>query len=218
VQLLSAPFGTALVLILAACFLAYAVWRFSEAAFGVTGDGPGALPRLTSLVRGAVYLVLAFSAVQLLRGARGTQAGQQGHLAGTVMQHQGGRWAVGLVGAAILLVGVVMVREGWSAKFMRYFGSLPVGTRRPVVWLGRVGTAARGAVFAVTGVLVLVAAWKAEPSKAGGVDVAVRTLLEQPYGAALVITLGLGLVLFGLYGLAEAMWRRVPGDAGGSTS
>jgi len=156
--------------------------------------------------------------VQLLRGAHGTQAGQQGHLAGTVMQHQGGRWAVGLVGAAILVVGLVMVREGWSAKFMRYFGSLPAGTRRPVVLLGRVGTVARGVVFAVAGVLVVAAAWTANPSKAGGVDVAVRTLLEQPYGVPLVIALGLGLMVFGVYGLAEAMWRRVPGDTVGSVS
>jgi hypothetical protein len=217
-QVLSAPFGTVLLLIMAAAFLAYAVWRFSEAAFGVTGDGKGALPRITSLVRGVVYLVLAFTALQLLRGTHGTQAGQQGNLAGSVMQHQGGRWAVGLVGAAIMVVGLVMVREGWSAKFMRYFGSLPAGTRRPVVLLGRVGTVARGIVFAVAGLLVVVAAWTANPSKAGGVDVAVRTLLDQPYGVALVIALGVGLMVFGVYGLAEAMWRGVPGDTVGRAS
>jgi hypothetical protein len=215
VQVLSAPFGTALVVVMAVAFLAYAVWRFSEAAFGVTGDGDGALPRITSFARGLAYLILAFSAVQLLRGAHGTQAGQQGHIAATVMQHQGGRWAVGLAGLLIVAVGLVMVREGWSAKFMRYFGSLPQGTRRPVVLLGRVGTVARGVVFAVVGVLVLVAAWTADASKAGGIDVAVRTLLDQPYGAALVISLGIGLMLFGVYGLAEALWRRVPGDVGG---
>jgi hypothetical protein len=214
IEVLSAPYGTALVLLMAAAFLAYAVWRFSEALFGVTGDGRGALPRITSLVRGVVYLVLALSALELLRGARGTQAGQQGHLAGTVMQHQGGRWLVGLVGATVLVVGLVMVREGWSAKFMRYFGSLPPGTRAPVVWLGRVGTVARGLVFAVAGLLVVVAAWTASPGKAGGIDVAVRTLLSQPYGPALVLSLGVGLALFGVYGLAEALWRRVPGDDG----
>jgi hypothetical protein len=214
VEVLSAPFGTALVLVMAGAFLAYAVWRFSEAAFGVTGDGKGALPRVTSFVRGLVYLVLAFTSLELLLGARGTQAGQQGHLAGTVMQHTGGRWLVGLVGAAILVVGLVMVREGWSAKFMRYFGSLPQGTRTPIIWLGRVGTVARGLVFAVAGVLVLAAAWTANPAKAGGVDVAVRTLLARPYGPALVTLLGAGLMVFGVYALAESIWRRVPGDVG----
>ena len=130
------------------------------------------------------------------------------------MAHEGGRVVVGLVGAAILVVGLVMVAEGWSAKFMRYFGSLPTGMRRPVVWLGHIGTVARGLVFAIAGVLVIVAAWTANPGKAGGIDVAVRTLLSQPYGPGLVAALGIGLMLFGVYGLAEAMWRRVPGDSG----
>jgi hypothetical protein len=214
VEVLTKPFGTALVLLLTLGFLAYAVWRLSEAITGRTVEGTGTGPRLRSLARGIAYLVLAVSALGVLRGARGTQSGQQAHIADVVMQQSGGRWAVGLAGAVIVVVGLVMVREGWSAKFVRYFGSLPAGSRTIVVWLGRVGTVSRGAVFAVTGVLVMVAAWTARPAQAGGIDVAVRTLLEKPYGPALVAILGVGLVVFGLYGLAEAAWRRVPGDEG----
>ena len=36
----------------------YALWRLSEAAFGVTGEGNGAGPRLKSLVRGLIYASL----------------------------------------------------------------------------------------------------------------------------------------------------------------
>jgi hypothetical protein len=64
-------------------------------------------------------------------------------------------------------------------------------------------------VFAVTGLLAIVAAWTADPSKAGGIDQAFRTLLQQPFGTALVVLLGAGLFVFGVYGLAEAAWRRV---------
>jgi hypothetical protein len=125
------------------------------------------------------------------------------------MSHTGGRWLVALAGIALVAVGLVMVREGWSAKFMRYFGHLPVALRRSVVRLGRVGTVARGIVFAVTGFLVVAAAWTATAAKAGGIDQAFKTLLAQPYGTVLVAGLGLGLVVFGIYGLAEAAWRRV---------
>ncbi len=79
-----------------------------------------------------------------------------------------------------------------------------------IVWTGRVGTVARGIVFAVTGVLIVVAAWTAQPKKAGGIDEAFRTLLDQPYGSFLVAALGVGLMVFGVYGLAEAVWRHVP--------
>ena len=68
IEVLSAPFGTFLVLLMALAFLAYAVWRFSEAAFGVTGEGRGAGPRLKALARGLVYLVLAFTSLQILSG------------------------------------------------------------------------------------------------------------------------------------------------------
>lgn len=210
--ILSQPAGTALVWLMTFGFAAYAVWRFTEAAFGVTGEGSGAGARLKSLARGLAYSLLAFSALSLLNGARATQAGQQGHLAGTVMQHTGGRLLIGLVGLAVIVIGLLLVHEGWSKKFLRYFGALPAHTVRWVVQLGRIGTVSRGMVFAVTGFLVLLAAWSANPAKAGGFDVAFRTLLQQPYGAALVALLGAGLMVFGSYGLAEAAWRRVTDD------
>lgn len=214
VALLSQPFGTLLVVVLLVGFLGYAAWRFSEAAFGAIGEPPGAGPRLKSFGRGLAYLTVAWSAFEILRGARATQAGQQAHLAATVMSNAAGRVLVGLVGLGIVVAGLGMVHEGWSKKFMRYFGSLPQRLRATVVWLGRVGTVSRGLVFAVAGVLVVVGAWTSRPADAGGIDVAVRTLLDKPFGPQLVALLGLGLVVFGIYGLAEAAWRRVPGDAG----
>lgn len=214
VTLVSRPFGTALVVVLLAGFVCYAVWRLSEAAFGVIGEPPGVGPRLKSAGRGLAYLAVAASAWQILRGARATQAGQQAHLAGSVLAAPAGRVLLGLVGVVVAVAGAVMVREGWSRKFMRYFGSLPVRLRGVVVMLGRVGTISRGVVFLIVGVLILEAAWTSRPADAGGIDVAVRTVLGWPYGPLLVAALGAGLVVFGVYGLAEAAWRRVPGEAG----
>lgn len=208
-EVLTRPLGTAAVAALACGFAAYAVWRLSEAAFGIKGE-EGVVPRVKSLLRGLAYAVLAFGAVSLLAGARRTQSAEQAELAGTVMQQGGGRWLVAVAGLVVVGVGAMMVFEGWSSAFMRYFGYLPQPRRGAVVWMGRVGTVARGVVFLVTGVLIVAAAWSVQPDKAGGVDEAFRTLLDQPYGGFLVTALGLGLVVFGVYGLAEAAWRRVP--------
>lgn len=215
-EVASRPFGGVLVGLLATGFAAYAVWRLSEAATGVVGEGDRAGPRLKSLVRGVVYAGLAVTAVSVLLGARGTQAGQQGVLASEVMQRPGGRWAVAVVGTIVLIVGLVMVREGWSKKFMRYFGYLPARLRAAVVRLGQVGTVCRGIVFAVAGFLVVLAAKNHDPQQAGGLDAAFRTMLQQPYGPALVVALGVGLAVFGVYGLAEARWRRVTDNPDGT--
>lgn len=212
-EVLAQPFGTALVGLMALGFACYSLWRLSEAAFGVTGEPDSAGARLKSLARGLAYAVLTYTAISVLQGARGTQAGQQGRLAADVMNQGWGRWLVGLAGVALVAVGLVMVREGWSDRFMRYFGALPPNLRGPVVWLGRVGTVSRGVVFTITGWLVVLAAVNADPERAGGVDEAFRTLLDQPFGPALVVTLGLGLIVFGIYGLAEAAWRRVTDES-----
>jgi sulfite exporter TauE/SafE len=46
-------------------------------------------------------------------------------------------------------------------------------------------------------------------SKAGGLDTSLHTLRNAPFGEFLLILAALGLIAFGLYGLAEARWRRV---------
>ena len=122
-----------------------------------------------------------------------------------------GRWVVGLAGVAITVVGVVMVVGGVKLTFMRYFptGSLPPRTRRTVRHLGRVGTIARGLVFTLTGVLVASAAWTYDASKAGGLDGALQTLRDQPFGALLLAVVAAGLIVFGVYGLFEARYRSV---------
>jgi hypothetical protein len=81
-EVLAQPLGSVVVAVMALGFAAYALWRLSEAAFGVTGEPDGVGPRLKSLARGLAYGLLTWSTISLLRGARGTQAGEQGRLAG----------------------------------------------------------------------------------------------------------------------------------------
>jgi len=75
--------------------------------------------------------------------------------------------------------------------------------------LGVIGTTARGTVFALAGGLVIEAAVTFDPAKARGLDEALRTFRDRPYGAVALALAAVGLVIFGLYGLCEARWRRV---------
>src|SRR5665647_390822 len=129
-EVLAQPYGAVMLWLLTIGFAAYALWRLSEAAFGATGEGKKAGPRLRSLARGIAYVAMAFTAQSLLQGARGTQAGQQGNLAGTVMQHTGGRWIVAIVGLIVLVVGLVLVREGCPSRTST---SPTTSTMRPTI-------------------------------------------------------------------------------------
>ena len=210
-QLLAKPYGHWLVILLAVGFAAYAVWRLSEAAFGVTGEGQGEAPRLKSLARGLIYVFLAYTAVTVLQGSNKPQSTQQRGYAAQVLAHPWGRWALALVGIAVVIVGAVAVSEGLRLKFMRFFpaGATSTGTRSVIKALGRFGTVARGLVFALVGYLIISAGWSKEAVKAGGVDYALKTMRGWPLGGFWLALAGLGLIAFGIYGLAEARYRKV---------
>jgi Domain of Unknown Function (DUF1206) len=85
--------------------------------------------------------------------------------------------------------------------------------------LARAGLTARGIIYILIGwVAVLVAIGQRSheadqkgisPGKSGGIDKALLTLRDQPFGPVLLLAAALGLVVFGIYGLCEARWRRV---------
>jgi hypothetical protein len=210
--LASKSYGVFLLWLLGIGFAGYALWRLSEAAFGVTGDGNGAGPRLKSLARAIVYAVFAYLTFRIISGSGGgSQASRQEDLTAQVMRHTGGQWLIGIVGAIIVIVGATLVIEGVRCKFMKYLqqSQMSPKTREVVKRLGQIGTAARGLVFALAGVLVIEAAITYDPAKAGGIDKALLTLRNQPFGEFLLILAALGLVIFGVYGLCEARWRKV---------
>lgn len=203
--------GTLLVWLIAIGLFGYALWRFSEAAFGVVGEGKKTGPRVQSFVRAVIYVFFAVSAVKVAAHAHaGSQAGQQELWTARALRHTGGRWAVGIVGVVIVVCGAALVWEGVTRKFEKYLelGKMTRRERKIVEVLGTVGTAARGVVFAVAGVFIIVAAVKARPSKAGGLDRALRELADTSVGPILLILAALGLMIFGVYGFAEARWRR----------
>ena len=209
-EVLDKPFGTLLVVLLAIGFASYSLWRFSEALFGVTGDPGSTSARFISAFRGLAYAFLAFTAVTVVRGSDTSQAGKQSGYAAEAMSHTGGRWVVGLVGAGVVVVGVLLAIEGLTRKFMRYFpeGQLDVKTRSTIQTVGVIGNVARGAVFAGAGALVVLAAWKYDPSKATGIDGTVQMLRDHSLTWLLLIAAA-GLIAFGCYGLLEARYRRV---------
>jgi hypothetical protein len=205
------PFGLVALWLLGLGFAAYALWRLSEAAFGVTGEGYGAGPRLKSAARAVIYAGFAVLTFDIIAGTGGSQARREQDWSAKAMHQPGGRWLVAIIGLAVVIAGIVLIIEGVRAKFMRLLETsrMSMKTRAVVKRLGMVGTTARGAIFALAGALVVEAAINYQPSKARGLDKALLTLRSQPFGEALLAIAGLGLIIFGIYALCEARWHKV---------
>lgn len=73
--------------------------------------------------------------------------------------------------------------------------------------LGVCGHVAEGVVLAVAGLLVVVASVRADPSKATGLDGAVKALGQAPFGTVLIGIAAAGFAAYGLYSFALTATR-----------
>jgi hypothetical protein len=204
-------FGRVLLWVIGFGFASYSLWRLTEVAAGTAGEGKKAGPRIQSLVRGIVYAGLAVSTFSFIAGtSRRSQASQQVGVTAKLMRHSYGRWLVGLAGLIVIAVGIAMVIEALQKKFEKQLKmqDLQGNVRTVVLRLGMIGTAARGVVFAVAGVFVLVAAVEFDPGKSKGLDGALRSLANASAGSWLLGLLAVGLFAFGLYGLAASRFAK----------
>jgi hypothetical protein len=212
-EIASKPGGQVLVWIIAVGLIGYALWRLLTAAFGAGIDpvATDAKQRIKALAEGIGYGAIAIIAIKVAVGSGSSSSGGGQQKTAMVLGWPGGQFLVGLIGVIVIGVGAFFVYDGWTADFTKELklGGLSPTTRKAVITLGRAGRVAQGIVFGIIGVLIVVAAVQYDPDKARGLDGALKSLVGQPYGQVLLSIVALGLLAYGLYGLAEAKLRRV---------
>ncbi|WP_217251588.1 DUF1206 domain-containing protein [Streptomyces sp. AC602_WCS936] len=213
-ELADKPFGAVLLWALGAGLVGMALWRLSEALFGVTGkDGRTAKKRLPAAARCVFYAFVAYSVLAFAAGSGGSGSSdrQSRDVTAKVMEMPAGRWIVGLAGAAIAVAGVVIAVQALRRSYHKKLklGELSPRARRLVDVTGVGGGAARGIVFAAAGAFAVRAAVDYEPDKAKGLDDTLRSFADTPLGPWLLVCVAAGLVLFGVFSFALARWRRV---------
>jgi hypothetical protein len=86
---------------------------------------------------------------------------------------------------------------------------MSAGAHRLTIWIGRLGIASRGIVFAVVGCLLVLAAYHSNPNEAKGLGGALDALQRQPYGPWLLAAVAAGLFAYGVYLFIRARYRRI---------
>ena len=67
----------------------------------------------------------------------------------------------------------------------------------------------KGVVLAGAGLRVIFATLTADPAKASGIDAAVKTLGEAPFGQFLLVAAAVGFAAYGAYCFAMARYARL---------
>ena len=174
----------------------------------------GIATRLVYAGIGVSYLLFAFGAIQLLTGAGNMGKNSDASAKDWTAQLLSKPFGVALViiaGLVVLGVAGWQFYKAYKAEFKKH---LEMGEMSPQVqeWLvrfGRFGLAARGVVFGVMGIFLIVAALKNDPNQAKGLGGSLNELASQAYGQVLLGIVAIGLVAYGLYSLGEARYRRM---------
>ncbi len=216
IEILRQPFGRILLGVIALGFSGYAAWRFAQAIMDTENKGTGARGIATRIGYAAVsllYLSLSYSAVRLIFGQGGIKADDQSQKEWTAafLSKPLGQWVVGAAGLCVIVFGVAQFYRAYRAKFRSKLKreKMGEGTLALAIRFGQSGLAARGVVFILIGIFLLQAAIHSNPSEARGLSGALKALEQQPFGPWLLGVVALGLVVYGIYMLLLARYRRM---------
>jgi hypothetical protein len=120
--------------------------------------------------------------------------------------------AVGLVVLGMCAWQVVVAVQGHFADSLKD-AEMSGRARRATLLTARIGIPARALAIAPVGVFLLVAAVRADPEQAKGLDALLLDASHNPVGRVLVVLAAAGFVVFAAYSLLEARYRQVSSGA-----
>ncbi len=209
------PLGGIVLYVILIGLAGYGLWGLVRAFADPLHKGSntkGIVTRIGFAVSGISYLLLGAETYQLIQGVgKGSQTTQLQQTAATLLTKPWGIYVVALVGLAIMVAGLVQVNDGLHPSFDKQFRAyqLSASQQRWITRMGRFGMAARGLIFALVGVFLLLAALQNNPSQAKGFDAVLMTILQQPYGPLLVGVIAIGLIGFGIYSAMSGFWLKL---------
>jgi hypothetical protein len=208
-------FGKPLLWVLAVGLLALAVWQLAELLRqlpGLRGTGKTKKKAVTgsvkSVSKAVVYVFLAVTAIRFATGSGKSSSDQQQETVAGVFGLPAGRFLVGAAALVLIGVGAYHVRKGVTKHFLKEIDTAQAtaGQRRLIERLGQVGYPAKGVALALVGGLLGWAAITFDPEKASGLDGAMRTLLDAPFGKVLLTVVALGIAAFGVFAFFRARY------------
>jgi hypothetical protein len=132
------------------------------------------------------------------------------------MSHTGGQWVIAIVGLVIVGIGVYFFVRAVRTPFKDDLDGRGVGPveHRHLVLMGRIGWIGRSVMMGLIGYFLIQAAWQADADEATGLDGALRRALDTTLGTVLVVVVGVGLIVYGVYCVISAPRRRLaPADS-----
>jgi len=193
----------------------FAAWRALQSIFDVERLGTnlkGLLSRVGKAVSGLLYGALGVTVLNLLNTLRDLRhSDEQGETVASVSQALTlpfGRTLVITFGLLLLATGVGNMIRAFVDHFTGELNCAPK-------WRGLLGSAARigyfarGVAFLPAGALAVMAGWYSQPHTAVSIGGSLEFFQSLPFGRWALALQGIGLAMFGVFGLVKALLRQV---------
>jgi hypothetical protein len=207
------PFGRFTLALLSLGLWAYAVWKLVQAIVDSEHKGTsfvGMMERVGFGFTALAYMTLGMSGFQLLLGNQVGDATTPEELAAKILAPHFGRSVVGLFGGIFVMVGILQVRMGLTAKFRHTLGLERMSRTEviAVLVLGCMGYLALGIVSIVIGYFLIRVALLYDPEAAGGWQEALALLGSLDPGRWVLGAVAAGVVSYGLFFVMLVRYRR----------
>ncbi|MCW2532776.1 MAG: conserved rane protein of unknown function [Blastococcus sp.] len=214
-RLAESPAGKPLLWVIAVGLIALAVWQAAEVLRWRSGWSTAGKTRTKAIKKSGkaigkavIYAALAVLAIRFATGGGQSSSQQQQETTAGVFDWPAGQFLVGAAGLVLIGVGAYHVYKGVTKRFLKEIDTTDAspGALRLVTRLGQVGFPGKGVALAGVGGLLVYAAVTFDPSKAQGLDGALRTILDLPFGRILLTLVAVGIAAFGAYLFVRARY------------
>jgi hypothetical protein len=209
------PVGKPLLWLIAIGLIALAVWQAAEVLRWRRGWSASGKTRTKAIrksgkaiVKAIIYITLAILAIRFATGGGQSSSEQQQQTTAGVFDWPAGQFLVGAAGLVLIGSGGYHVYKGVTKRFLKEIDTSDAspGAVKLVTRLGQAGFPGKGVALAGVGALLVWAAVTFDPSKATGLDGALHSILDLPFGRILLTLVAVGIAAFGAYLFVRARY------------
>lgn len=206
-------FGALLLGAMVIALAAFCGWRLIQVLMDVDNhgtDAKGLFVRAGLAISAFSYGALAIFAVTMLIGSGGGGGGGGGKQSVIAYAYEQGYgvWLTYLIAAGMAAAAIAHIVKALKAGFEKYM-AIPEDRRWLLKPVCQFGLIARAVTFVVIAGLLVTGAAGYSSGDTPGLDAALQEISGWSFGWLFLSLTGLGLIAFGIYSIAEAVYRRI---------
>lgn len=157
-----------------------------------------------------IYAAIGATFAQYAMGGSSSGGASTESMSAALMANPAGAALLLAIGAGIVAIGGYFIYSGLTRKFEENLTQLPAGTAgQAITVLGTAGYVAKGVALGVVGLLLAVATVRNNPEESTGLDGALKSLQEQPFGPWILGAVALGLIAYGVFMIVRSRYQRM---------